>query len=150
MRYGLNTKRLRRTLHTVVFDVDSSLAAVAVDFFGLCRKLVRNRSTSSSAVYGRPLDFCLHRHPVSVNCLYHARIVLSVGGSFACFARNVRCTVTTDLLVCYSNTQNDFYPGAAIFSLHTLSSPSGKNVNCDEKQLSEKKNQLFLLSVKVS
>jgi hypothetical protein len=35
MRYGLNTKRLRRTLNTVVIDIDSSLAAVRVDFFGL-------------------------------------------------------------------------------------------------------------------
>jgi hypothetical protein len=75
------------------------------------------------------------------NCLYHARIVLSVGGSFAYFARNARCTVTTDLLVWYSNTQNDLSPGAAIFSLHTLALPSGRNVNYDEKQLSgEKKN----------
>jgi hypothetical protein len=49
-------------------------------------------------VNGRPLDFCLHRHPVSVNCLYHAWMVLSVGGSFAYFAWNARCTVTTDLL----------------------------------------------------
>jgi hypothetical protein len=37
--------------------------------------------------------------PVSVNCLYHARMVLSVGRYFAYFARNARCTVTTDLLV---------------------------------------------------
>jgi hypothetical protein len=81
MRYGLNTKRLHRTLHTVVFNIDSSLAAVAVDFFRLWRKLDQTRSTSSSAVNGQPFDFCLHRHPVSVNCLYHARMVLSVGGS---------------------------------------------------------------------
>ena len=60
--------------------------------------------------------FCLHRHPVSVNCLYHAQMILSVGGSFVCFARNARCTVTTDLLMWYFNTQNDFSPGAAIFS----------------------------------
>jgi hypothetical protein len=32
MRYGLNTKRLRRTLYNVVFDIDRFLAAVAVDF----------------------------------------------------------------------------------------------------------------------
>jgi hypothetical protein len=57
-----------QNLHTVVFDIDSSLASVSVDFFGLCRKLARTRSTSSAAVNGRPLDFCLHRHPVSVNC----------------------------------------------------------------------------------
>jgi hypothetical protein len=81
---------------------------------------------------------CLHRHPVSVNCLYHIRMVLSVGGSFAYFQRNTRCTVTTDLLVWYSNTQNDFFPGAAIFSLHTLASPSGRNVNFDKKQLTGK------------
>jgi len=116
MRYGLNTKRLCRTLHTVVFDIDSSFPAVSVDFFGLCRKLARTRLTSSSAVNGRPLDFWLHRHPVSVNCLYHPRMVLSVGGSIAYFVRNAHCTVTTDLLVWYSNTQNDFSPGVAIFS----------------------------------
>jgi hypothetical protein len=83
--------------------------------------------------------FCLHRHPVPINCLYHAWNVLSVGYSFAYFARNARCTVTTDLLVWYSNTRNDFSPGAAIFSLHTLASPSGRNVNYDEKQLTGKK-----------
>jgi len=43
--------------------------------------------------------------------------------------------VTTDLLVRYSNTQNVFSPGAAIFSLYTLASPSGRNVNYNEKQL---------------
>ena len=90
MRYGFNTKRLCRTLHTVVFDIDSSLAAVPVDFFGLCRKRARTRSTSSSAVNGRTLDFCLHRHPVSVNCLYHAHMVLSVGRPFC-----VLCTKCT-------------------------------------------------------
>ena len=57
-----------------------------------------NRSTSSWAVNGQPLDFCLHRHPVSVNCLYHARMVFSVGWSCTYFARNARSTVTTDLL----------------------------------------------------
>jgi len=62
------------------------------------------------------------------------------GGSFAYFARNARCTVTTDLLMWYSNTQNAFSPGAAIFSLHTLALPSGRNVNYDEKQLTGGKN----------
>jgi hypothetical protein len=38
-------------------------------------------------------------------CLYHPRMVLSVGRSFAYLARNARYTVTTDLLVWYSNTQ---------------------------------------------
>ena len=54
------------------------------------------------------------------------------------FARNARCTVTTDLLVWYSNTQNDFSPGEAIFSLHTLASPSGRNVNCVGTKLTGK------------
>jgi len=58
-----------------------------------------------------------------------------VGGSFAYFARNASCRVTTDLLVWYSSTQNDFSHGAAIFSLHTLAWPRGRNVNYDEKQL---------------
>ena len=97
------------------------------------------RYSSSSAINGRQLDFCLRRHPVSVNCLYHARIFLTVGGSFAYFARNARCTVTTDLLVCYPNTQNDFCPRAAICSLYKPALPSGRNVNCDDKQLTGKK-----------
>ena len=60
-------------------------------------KLARTHSVSSSAVSGRPLGFCLHRHPVSVNCLYHARMV--VCRRVLCyFAQNARCTVTTDLL----------------------------------------------------
>jgi hypothetical protein len=54
--------------------------------------------SSSPAVSGWPLHFCLHRHPVSVNRLYHARMDLFVGWSFAYVARNARCTVTTDLL----------------------------------------------------
>jgi len=82
--------------------------------------------------------FCLHRHRVSLNCLYHTRVVLFVGGYFAYFARNARCSVTTDLLVWYSSTKNDFSPGAAISSLHTLAPPSGRNVNCDKKRLTGK------------
>ena len=67
-------------------------------------------------------------------------MVLSVGSSIAYFARNARCTVTTELLVWYSNTQNDFSPRAAIFSLHTLASPSGRNMNyLKNNQLGEKK-----------
>ena len=42
------------------------------------------------------------------------------------------------LTVWYSNTQNDFSPGASIFLLHTLASPSGRNVNYDENQLTGK------------
>ena len=53
-------------------------------------RVTRHTSIRYSAVNGRPLDFCLHRHPVSVNCLYHARMVLSSGGSFAYFARNAQ------------------------------------------------------------
>jgi hypothetical protein len=44
------------------------------------------------------------------NCLYYARMVFSLCGSLEYFARNARCTVTTDLLVWHSNTQNDFSP----------------------------------------
>jgi len=37
--------------------------------------------------------------------------------------------------VIFQHTQNDFSPGAAIFSLHTLASTISRDVNCDEKQL---------------
>ena len=64
-----------------------------------------------------------------------------------------KCTLHSNhrLTVWYSDTQNDFYPGAAIFSLHTLASPSGRNVNYDEKQLTGGKKfvDLFLLSLQV-
>jgi len=39
------------------------------------------------------------------------------------------------LTVWYSNTQNDFSPRAAIFSIHKLTSPSGRNVNYNETKL---------------
>jgi len=48
------------------------------------------------------------------------------GNIFVYVAQNARCTVTTDLLVWYSKTQNNFSPRAAIFSLHTLTSPSSR------------------------
>jgi len=48
-----------------------------------------------------------------------------------------KCTLHSNhrLTVWYSNIQDDFSPRAAIFSLHTLASPSDRNVNYDEKQL---------------
>ena len=74
-----------------------------------------------------------------------------VGGSFPYFARNARCILTTHLLVWYSNIQNDFSPRDAIFSLHTLASPCGRNVSYDKKQLIGKQIfELFLPSVQVS
>jgi len=64
-----------------------------------------------------------------------------------------KCTLHSNhrLTVWYSNTQNDFSHGAAIFSLHTHASPSGRNVNYGGKQLTGQKIfELFLLSVQVS
>ena len=64
-----------------------------------------------------------------------------------------KCTLHSNhrLTVWYSDTQNDFSPGAAIFSIHKFASPSGRNVNYDEKQLTGKRNfDLFILSVQVS
>jgi len=83
--------------------------------------------------------FCLHRHPVAVNCLYHARMVLSVGGSCAYFARNARCTVTTDLLCDIPTHKTTSPPERPFFSLHTLATSSGRNVNYGEKPLTGKK-----------
>ena len=42
--------------------------------------------------------FCFLVQPVSVKFLYHARMVLPLGGSFAYCARNARCTVTAGSL----------------------------------------------------
>ena len=70
-------------------------------------------------------------------CLYVSEVTWQWWDEY--FARNARCIVPTDLIVSYSNTHNDFSPRAAIFSLHTLASPSGRNVNYYEKQLTGKK-----------
>ena len=40
--------------------------------------------------------------------MYHSRIVLSVGGSVWYMIRNLRCTVTIDLVLANSKTQNSF------------------------------------------
>ena len=40
--------------------------------------------------------------------MYHSRIVLSVGGSVWYMIRNLRCTVTIDLVLTNSKTQNAF------------------------------------------
>jgi hypothetical protein len=59
-------KNQRTYLNGIVSNgIDSSLAAVLADFFGLCRKLARTRSTSSLADNGRSLDFSLHGHPAA-------------------------------------------------------------------------------------
>ena len=74
----------------------------------------------------------LHRHPVSVNCLYHARMILSVGGSFAYCARNARCTVNTELLCDISTHKTTSHPELP-FSDYILTSPSVRNVHTMKK-----------------
>jgi len=96
------------------------------------------RYSSSCHTHVNMGAFCLHIHPISLNCSYHARMVLSVGECFAFFARNARCTVTTDLQ-CDIPTHKTLSPERPfshyILSLHTLASPSGRNVNYNEKQI---------------
>jgi hypothetical protein len=71
---------------------------------------------------------------------------------FAYFARNARCTVTTDLLVWYSNTQNDFSPERPFsYYLHAHRLAAEMWTTIKKKQLTEKTIfELFLLSVQVS
>ena len=54
------------------------------------------------------------------------------------FARNARCTVTTDLLCDIPTHKTTSAPEQPFFSLHTLAPPSGRNVNYDQKQLTGK------------
>ena len=138
---------LSRIPQTVVFDIDSSLAAVGVVFFRLCRKLARTRSTSSSAVNGRPLDFCLHRHPVSVNCLYHARMVLSIGGVLCVLC--TKCTLHSNhrlIRVIFQHTKL-LFPQERPFSHYIDSYRLAAEMRTTiKKTYCEKKIQLFLLS----
>ena len=79
-------------------DIESSLLARCVDFCGLRWYNCRTRSTSPGDVEGRPVDFFLHKQEVSLNCVYHAWIVLSVGGSFPYSLRKKRWTEIIDCL----------------------------------------------------
>jgi len=47
--------------------------------------------------------------------MYHSRIVLSVGGSVWYLVRNLRCTVTIDLVLANSKT-----PNALLFPVHAM------------------------------
>jgi hypothetical protein len=107
----------------------------------ICKFLPHTRVNMGASVFFTVLLYILLQWSMPLGQRGH--VILSVGRSFAYFVWNSRHTVTTDLLVWYSSTQNDLSPGAAIFSLHTLASPSGRNVNYDEKQLTGK--QIFEL-----
>ena len=67
-------------------------------------------------------------------------------------ARNARCTVTTDLLCDIPTHKTTSSPERPFFSLRTLASPSGRNVNYNEKTIywGGGEIELFLLSVQVS
>jgi hypothetical protein len=80
------------------FDIDSSTAAVPVDFFGLCIKLAQTHSRSYSAVNGQPLDFCLHN-------THFSKLFIPCTNGLAYFAQKAHCTVTTDLLMIFQHTK---------------------------------------------
>ena len=81
----------------------------------------------------------VHRYP----SLLQWSVPLGQRGHVAMLGRILcmKCTLHSNhrLTVWYSDTQNDFSPGAAILSLHTLASPSGRNVNYNEKYLLKKR-----------
>ena len=58
------------TIFGVCTTGDTAHIDTIFTFLPHTRQLARTRSTSSSAFNGRPLDCCLHRHAVSLNCLY--------------------------------------------------------------------------------
>ena len=70
----------------------------------------------------------VHRY----SSLLQRSVALGQRGHVAIMGRILctKCTLHSNhrLTVWYCNTQNDFSTGAAIFSLHTLASPSGRNV----------------------
>jgi hypothetical protein len=90
-------------------------------------KLVRTRSTASSSVDGRPIDFRLQMQPVSWNCKYHFRTYLPLGGSVPNVVRNaVECSRQTCLHA--NQEQNDLCsPLVVIFLSCLLVDESGTN-----------------------
>jgi len=152
MRYGLNTIRLCRTLHTVVFNIDSSLAAVPIDFFGLCRKLAQTHSMSSSAVNGRPTWFLLAQTPI------YSKLFIPYTNGLVC--RRVLCVLCTKCTLhsnhrlnsCDSPTHKMTSPLEQPFSHHIHSHRLVAEMWTTIKNniLGKKNVQLFLLSVQVS
>jgi hypothetical protein len=115
------------------------------------RTLQKTRSTSPSEFNGRPLDFCLHGQPVSVNCLYHARMVL--------FVWRVLCVLCTICMlhhnhifirVIFQHTKRLLFPERPFshhIHSHRLVAEMWTTMN---NNLMEEKIKLFLLSVQVS
>ena len=103
-------------------------------------RVTRHTSTRYSSSCHTHASTCVHRY----SALLQWSVPLSQRGHVAMVicVLCTKCTLHSNhrLTVWYSNTQNDFSPGTAIFSLRTLASPSGRNVNCDEKLLTGKKN----------
>jgi hypothetical protein len=98
-------------------------------------------STSSSTVNWRPLDFCLHRHPVSVNCIVPRTNDLVCRRVFCVLC--TKCTLHSNhrpTRVIFQHTKRLLPTERPFCSLHTLASSSGRNVNYDEKQLTREKN----------
>ena len=79
------------------------------DFFGLCKIILRTRSTISSDVFGRPDPFLLHKQPSSLNFLCHVQICIAVGDCFENSVTNA-CSITVlfDCDRAYSNIKNTF------------------------------------------
>ena len=65
-----------------VFGIPNVTLLRAVDFLGLLIQDCLMRSTSSSDVLGRPVDFYILTVPVSLNWFIHRFRALSVGGFF--------------------------------------------------------------------
>ena len=80
-----------------------------------------------------------HTHPSTWVHRYSSLLQWSVPLGQRGHVAMVQCTVTTDLHMRYSNPQNVLSPGAAIFSILTLTSPSGRNLNYYDKLLTGKK-----------
>jgi len=97
---------------------------------------------SSSCLTHTRVSTRVHRYSSLLRCSVALGQRGHVGGSFAYCVRNAHYTVTTDLIVWYSNIQKDFCTGAVIFLPRALTSPSCRNVNYDEKWLAGQKKVL--------
>ena len=104
------------------------------------RQVTRHTSIRYSSSRHTHASTCVHRY----SSLLYRSVTLGQRGHVAIVGRTLctKCTLHSNnrLTVWYANTQNDFSPGAAIFLLHKLASPSGRNVNYDEKQLTGEKS----------
>jgi hypothetical protein len=136
------------------FFTTRNVQCVHHGWHGTHRYDIQVLATHASTWVHRPLDFCLHTHPVSVNCLYHAGMVSSVGVSFCVLCTKYTLHSNHRLTrVMFQHTKRLLPRSGHFFHYkhsHRLAAEMWTTMKKTTYWWGGKKIELFLLSVQVS